>query len=93
MPYEFLLSLDEMLPPANAPGRFDDGSAALSRIRPVKRLPPDLDECSICLEDMERDVSVMPCKHYFHTRCLKTWVTHDMRCPICRYHLIKGRGT
>ena len=32
----------------------------------------------------DRVVVETPCKHRFHERCLKTWMTTKMDCPNCR---------
>lgn len=41
--------------------------------------------CSICMIDLEPGdrVGALPCKHYFHAECLKTWVVWRNTCPLC----------
>mmetsp|Transcript_23499 Transcript_23499/g.35709 ORF Transcript_23499/g.35709 Transcript_23499/m.35709 type:complete len:335 (-) Transcript_23499:27-1031(-) len=41
--------------------------------------------CSICMMDLEPGdrVGALPCKHYFHAECLKTWVVWRNTCPLC----------
>ncbi|CAN3371971.1 hypothetical protein DIRU0_B06898 [Diutina rugosa] len=54
-------------------------------------------ECSICLSPLKFRVAwkvhskvcthkymVTPCKHMFHTDCLKSWIKLRRRCPVCR---------
>lgn len=45
--------------------------------------------CSICLGTFEKDdiVMIMPCKHNFHPKCLKSWLEKTNSCPVCRYEL------
>lgn len=60
----------------------------------VRRLPvraaaaEDTSEsCCICLESYEpgEDVTELPCKHYFHKKCIEPWlVERDCVCPICK---------
>ena len=50
--------------------------------------------CSICLEKIKlRDkISLTPCQHIFHYKCLNTWLfkdLHEPKCPNCKYDLIK----
>lgn len=58
-----------------------------------KKLKSDNKECSICLNDFEKndDVSITTCKHIFHNTCITEWGKYKMsdeetktECPICR---------
>lgn len=45
------------------------------------------DECHLCLENMKQgeNVSVLPCQHTFHTKCVDEMVVHQhIVCPLCR---------
>ena len=39
--------------------------------------------CSICLEQFEG--REMPCKHRFHSACIKNWFQIRRLCPLCRF--------
>ena len=45
-----------------------------------------VDCCSICLESFSvgQKVTLLPCTHLFHRRCVHTAFKHDHRCPVCR---------
>ncbi|XP_063791648.1 RING finger protein 44-like [Pseudophryne corroboree] len=46
--------------------------------------------CVICLmqyQDGER-VSVLPCSHKYHPRCISQWVATNSSCPLCRRECI-----
>ncbi|XP_063792802.1 E3 ubiquitin-protein ligase ZSWIM2 [Pseudophryne corroboree] len=46
--------------------------------------------CVICLmqyQDGER-VSVLPCSHKYHPRCISQWVATNSSCPVCRRECI-----
>lgn len=48
--------------------------------------------CSICQEEMvtgEEVRTIQACTHGFHRRCIDTWFTRNVRCPVCR-HDIRG---
>ena len=56
----------------------------------------DLDvqkECPVCQDDFElgKDMVIMPCKHRFHSVCLKHWLKINGTCPVCRFSLITGK--
>lgn len=43
-------------------------------------------ECSICIGKVELadEVTVLPCKHWFHHDCVKPWLESHDTCPHCR---------
>lgn len=43
-------------------------------------------ECLICLEQFtpEEKVKIFKCKHYFHLKCVDTWIRREKTCPLCR---------
>ncbi|KAJ5190581.1 uncharacterized protein N7498_009566 [Penicillium cinerascens] len=43
-------------------------------------------ECSICMDAVELDteVTVLPCTHWFHYTCIEAWLTQHNTCPHCR---------
>lgn len=43
-------------------------------------------ECSICMDPVElgAEVTVLPCKHWFHYNCIEMWLTQHNTCPHCR---------
>ena len=41
--------------------------------------------CSICLEDIEKEAIIIPCKHFFHEECIKEYLeNYNHKCPVCR---------
>ena len=43
-------------------------------------------ECQICLGEFEVDeqMNTLPCMHFFHAECIKTWLQDNAECPLCR---------
>lgn len=43
-------------------------------------------ECSICMDPVELgvEVTVLPCKHWFHPSCISAWLNEHDTCPHCR---------
>ncbi|OIW32538.1 hypothetical protein CONLIGDRAFT_572435, partial [Coniochaeta ligniaria NRRL 30616] len=43
-------------------------------------------ECTICIDEMNvgDEVTVLPCKHWFHGECVTLWLKEHNTCPICR---------
>ena len=44
------------------------------------------DCCAICRERMD-SAKVLPCGHFFHYACLRSWLEQSNSCPICRASL------
>ncbi|KAJ8607334.1 hypothetical protein MRB53_040352 [Persea americana] len=43
-------------------------------------------ECSICMDNVVKgeEVTVLPCKHWFHGQCIEAWLREHDTCPVCR---------
>lgn len=41
--------------------------------------------CAVCLEDMVHAVVRLPCRHSFHTSCIKQWLQRTAACPLCKH--------
>lgn len=40
--------------------------------------------CSICLENIDKDVQLTRCNHAFHRSCMSQWQLRNNTCPMCR---------
>ena len=51
-----------------------------------------LDMCSICFEQFndEEECRELKCNHMFHQKCVDTWLTEHITCPVCREETGKG---
>jgi len=45
--------------------------------------------CSICLEDLDRGMSIDQCGHVFHSECLDAWLSEHKSCPMCRVNIVQ----
>ncbi|BDD60886.1 hypothetical protein MAP00_005976 [Monascus purpureus] len=62
------------------------------RALPKKTVEPEMlgpegkAECSICMDPVElgSEVTVLPCKHWFHGNCIEMWLSQHNTCPHCR---------
>lgn len=46
--------------------------------------------CPICLDPLSADLLALTCGHCFHRGCLKAWLCHAKRCPICNGTEVQG---
>ena len=74
-------------------GNGNTGNDAASFLLPTSKIDdPEQDflekerVCSICLKDFRQgdERTSLPCKHGFHTDCVKTWFLTMSSCPMCR---------
>jgi hypothetical protein len=49
-----------------------------------KRPKIKTDECSICLDVIKYDKSILTCNHHFHFLCIFIWFRENLICPVCR---------
>lgn len=51
------------------------------------KLPEEERNCPICLDEMTEDLTMTPCFHFFHGKCLQESRTRKNECPNCRQNL------
>ena len=55
----------------------------------------DRGTCTICIEDFKENkskVSITPCNHIFHYKCLSNWLIKNVinpKCPNCNYNIVQ----
>ncbi|CAD8051424.1 unnamed protein product [Paramecium sonneborni] len=84
MTYEQLLELEEQI--GNVP-------KGLTK-QQIKQLPKRIlnqdnipeDKCSVCLFEFKEEEKVreLPCKHIYHSNCIKNWLQNNKQCPLCK---------
>eukprot|EP00398_MALV-I-01_sp_L67-1_P000199 gene199-97_t len=60
----------------------DDALRQLPQASSTKR--QEQEDCSICLDKCRGSIITLKCLHFFHSKCIKTWLKHDMSCPLCK---------
>lgn len=48
-----------------------------------------IDTCVICSSIFEpkEGVTILDCKHVFHTKCIKEWGHYNASCPVCKQEI------
>jgi hypothetical protein len=84
--------------PAQPPaGASQEEIAALSPIPYSTDLFVDPQDatCSICLEDLKPGDILKklrcPCKAYYHSSCIDTWLSGKRHCPMCRSDIVPNQ--
>ena len=77
--------------------RADSNLQKLFRSATEAELEKIEDCCAICREPMhdsvKDSVKVLPCNHYFHCTCLRSWLEQSHSCPVCRAALDEDPAT
>ena len=45
-----------------------------------------MDDCCICLNELNKNYIELECNHKYHSKCIKTWfnIKNRMLCPLCK---------
>lgn len=86
--------LMEQTATSNAPGpaaRNDIDSLPRKKVTEDMLGPEHTAECSICMDEVAvgEEVTVLPCKHWFHHPCVSAWLNEHDTCPHCRKGITK----
>ena len=83
-------------------GSTAPGPASASAIAALPKVPVNksmLDdegkaECSVCMDRVEvgDEVTMLPCKHWFHGECVGAWLSEHDTCPHCRQSITPKEG-
>ena len=78
------------------------GPATAAAIAALPRKQADKDmvgtdgkaECSVCMDAvlLGDEVTVLPCKHWFHGECVGAWLKEHDTCPHCRQGIMPKDG-
>lgn len=85
--YEDLLRLGEQIGSVQC-GFSQSELSNLTRVAYTEKMGNDLQQCPICLLDVEVGVQVAilyPCTHKFHLECCLRWFQQSKICPVCRH--------
>lgn len=93
-----ITQLMEANPQSNAaPPATEAALDSLERRTVDKELvkPDDKVECSICIDEMEQGdtAAFLPCRHWFHERCVVLWLKEHNTCPVCRTPIEKEESS
>ena len=75
--------------PHSAPGPASTAAIAALPKKKVEKSMMGQDgkaECSVCMDavDLGDEVTMLPCKHWFHEDCVGAWLKEHDTCPHCR---------
>lgn len=78
----------------NAPGPASSSAIESLPTRQITREDTgessDTADCSICMDGVPlgAQVTVLPCKHWFHADCVRAWLQEHDSCPHCRQGIV-----
>ncbi|CAD8050235.1 unnamed protein product [Paramecium sonneborni] len=84
MTYEQLLELEEQI--GNVPKGLTKQQIKQLPKRTLNQDNIPEDKCSVCLFEFKEEEKVreLPCKHIYHSSCIKNWLQNNKQCPLCK---------
>ncbi|CAD8134607.1 unnamed protein product [Paramecium octaurelia] len=84
MTYEQLLELEEQI--GNVPKGLTKQQIKQLPKRTLDHESMPEDKCSVCLFEFKEEEKVreLPCKHIYHSSCIKNWLQNNKQCPLCK---------
>ncbi|KAL6719902.1 hypothetical protein ACLMJK_001823 [Lecanora helva] len=84
--------ITQMMEQQNAGGAPGPASAAAIAALPKQKVEKSMmgdngkAECSVCMDSVNvgDEVTMLPCKHWFHEECVGVWLKEHDTCPHCR---------
>ncbi|XP_051944911.1 RING finger protein 148 [Xyrauchen texanus] len=77
--------------------RVAESAIAQLEVRTLRRGDPEVDSeetsCAICTDSFQHNekVTVLPCRHLYHKKCIEPWLLEHPTCPICKYNILKSK--
>jgi uncharacterized protein YlaI len=65
--------------------KTEDISKLLKNLNPISLF--ECPECSVCLSQLDGDMYVLKCGHFYHKACILEHLKMKLECPTCRLKL------
>ncbi|XP_043112429.1 RING finger protein 148 [Puntigrus tetrazona] len=75
--------------------RENEKAIAKLEVRTLRTGDPEVDSedvsCVVCTDSFKHheQVTVLPCRHLYHKKCIEPWLLEHPTCPMCKFHILK----
>ena len=71
--------------------KFDTCNECVNKFFTNKKINKKDLECIVCMNTIHKytSLSILNCNHYFHKKCISTWLKKKKNCPCCRTKFVK----
>ncbi|XP_016415782.1 RING finger protein 148-like [Sinocyclocheilus rhinocerous] len=75
--------------------RENEKAIAKLEVRTLRTGDPEVESeevsCVVCTDPFKHNeqVTVLPCRHLYHKKCIEPWLLEHPTCPMCKYHILK----
>ncbi|KAL1261272.1 hypothetical protein QQF64_006537 [Cirrhinus molitorella] len=77
--------------------RENEKAIAKLPVRTLRTGDPEVESeevsCVVCTDSFKLNerVTVLPCRHLYHKKCIEPWLLEHPTCPMCKFHILKGK--
>ncbi|XP_058653550.1 E3 ubiquitin-protein ligase RNF128 [Onychostoma macrolepis] len=75
--------------------RENEKAIAKLEVRTLRTSDPEVESedvsCVVCTDSFKHheQVTVLPCRHLYHKKCIEPWLLEHPTCPMCKFHILK----
>ncbi|XP_016424838.1 RING finger protein 148 [Sinocyclocheilus rhinocerous] len=75
--------------------RENEKAIAKLEVRTLRTGDPEVESedvsCVVCTDSFKHKekVTVLPCRHLYHKKCIEPWLLEHPTCPMCKFHILK----
>uniref|UniRef100_A0A8C0YNB2 Si:dkeyp-86f7.4 n=1 Tax=Cyprinus carpio carpio TaxID=630221 RepID=A0A8C0YNB2_CYPCA len=75
--------------------RENEKAIAKLEVRTLRTGDPEVESedvsCVVCTDSFKHNekVTILPCRHFYHKKCIEPWLLEHPTCPMCKFHILK----